>query len=144
MRELNIKPQVFLHHPGHLDILDYLIQHNALAKPYFVQRVFWQQSGIVTSQENLLFMVKNLPAETIFQTFALGLEEIQVNTVAILLGGHVRTGMEDCLNYQRGELTTGNVQLVERIVRIANDVGRRIATAQEARTMLGIGAPTHF
>ena len=138
LRERGIKPQVFLYHPGHLDILHYLIQHDALDKPYFVQMVFGQQSGIPTSMDSVLYMVRNLPDDCIFQTCALSLEEIHVNVMAILLGGHVRTGMEDSVLYQRDELAQGNVQLVERIVRIARDVGRRVATAEETREMLGI------
>lgn len=144
LREKGTKPQVFLYHPGHLDIMDYLIQHNALDKPYFVQLVFGQQSGIATNPTNLLMMVNNLPEATVFQTCALGLEAVQVNTLSILLGGHVRTGLEDCLYYQKGEQAQSNVQLVARIVRIANDLGRRAATAQEARQMLGLGAPFQY
>jgi 3-keto-5-aminohexanoate cleavage enzyme len=144
LRENGIKPQVFLYHPGHLDIMEYLIQHDALARPYFVQLVFGQQSGIATSPDNLLLMVRNLPEGAIFQTCALGLEAVHVNTLAILLGGHVRTGLEDNLWYQQGELAQSNVQLVERIARIAKDLGRRVATGPEARQMLGIGAPSAY
>lgn len=144
LRQRGIKPQVFLYHPGHLDILDYLIAHDALDKPYFVQLVFGQQSGIATSVDNVLTMLRNLPDECLFQTCALGLEEIQVNALAILLGGHVRTGLEDSLLYQRGEPAHSNVQLVERVIRLANDLGRRVATGEEARRMLGLGQPTVF
>jgi 3-keto-5-aminohexanoate cleavage enzyme len=144
LREHNIKPQVFLYHPGHLDIMEYLIQHDALAKPYFVQLVFGQQSGIATSPDNLLMMVRNLPEGSIFQTCALGLEAVHVNTLAILLGGHVRTGLEDNLWYQKGELAQSNVQLIQRLVRIANDLGRRVATGPETRQMLGLGAPSTY
>ncbi len=137
-REHGIKPQVFLYHPGHLDILDHLIARDALDKPYFVQLVFGQQSGIATSPDNVLSMIKNLPEDTIFQTCALGLEEIHVNVLSLLMGGHVRTGMEDSLLYQRGIPAQSNVQLVERVVQIASALGRRVATAEEARRMLGI------
>ena len=144
LRERNIKPQVFLYHPGHLDILEDLITHDALDKPYFVQVVFGQQSGISTSPENVLSMVRNLPEGCISQTCALGLEAVQVNALSILLGGHVRTGMEDCVMYQRDEPAQGNAQLVERIARIANDLGRPVASAEEARRMLGLGPPTQY
>ena len=144
LRERNIKPQVFLYHPGHLDILEELIARDALDRPYFVQLVFGQQSGIPTSLENVLSMVRNLPEGCIFQTCALGLEAVQVNTLSILLGGHVRTGLEDCLMYQRDEPAQSNVQLVERIARIANDLGRPVASAEEARRMLGLGPPTQY
>ncbi len=138
LRERCIKPQVFLYHPGHLDILDYLIQRDALDKPYFLQLVFGQQSGINMSMDSFLYMVRNLPEDSLFQTCALGLEEIQVNVMAMLLGGHVRTGLEDCIHYQRGELAQSNAQMVERIARIANDLGRGVATIDETRSMLGI------
>jgi len=138
LRERGIKPQVFIYHPGHLDILDYLIQRDALDKPYFLQLVFGQQSGINTSMDSFLYTVRNLPEDSLFQTCALGLEEIQVNVMAMLLGGHVRTGLEDCIHYQRGELARSNAQMVERIARIANDLGRGVATIDETRRMLGI------
>ena len=73
-----------------------------------------------------------------------GLEAVQVNTLAILLGGHVRTGLEDNLWYQRGELAQSNAQLIQRLVRIAGDLGRRVATGPETRQMLGIGAPSTY
>jgi 3-keto-5-aminohexanoate cleavage enzyme len=138
LREAGIKPQVFLYHPGHLDLLEYLIAKQALDLPYFVQLVFGQQSGINAGPESFLFMLRNLPAGCIFQTCALGLLAIQVNTMAMLLGGHVRTGMEDSLLYQKDQPVEDNVQLVDRVVRIARDLGRRVATAPETRALLGI------
>jgi 3-keto-5-aminohexanoate cleavage enzyme len=138
LREAGIKPQVFLYHPGHLDLLDYLISRDALDAPYFVQLVFGQQSGINAGPESVMYMLRNLPEQCIFQTCALGLLEVQVNTLAILFGGHVRTGMEDSLYYQRDQLVTDNTQFVERIARIGQDLGRRIATPAETRAMLGI------
>ena len=100
--------------------------------------MFGQESGIATSMESVTYTVRNLPEDSVFQTCALGLEAVQVNTMAILLGGHVRTGLEDCLHYQRGELAESNTQLVERIVRVARDLGRRPATVAETREMLGL------
>jgi 3-keto-5-aminohexanoate cleavage enzyme len=144
LRERGIKPQLFLYHPGHLDLFAYLLDHDALAPPYFVQLVFGQQSGIPYTPESVLYMVRHLPENTIYQTCALELDEIEVNLYAILLGGHVRTGMEDTIYYRRDEHATGNRQFVERIVRIATDIGRRIATPAEARAMLGLGAPSTY
>ena len=73
LRERGIKPQVFLYHPGHLDLLEYLITHDALDAPYFVQLVFGQQSGIGTSPDNVFSMVRNLPPGCIFQTLRPGI-----------------------------------------------------------------------
>ena len=138
LREKGIKPQVFLYHPGHLDILDYLIERDALEKPYFLQLVFGQESGINTSMDSFLYMVRNLPEDSVFQTCALGLEELHVNLMSMLVGGHVRTGLEDCIHYQRGELAESNAQMVARIARIAQELGRGVATVEETRAILGI------
>ena len=138
LRERGIKPQLFLDHPGLLDLMEYLIQHDALDKPYFVQLMFRQQSSIPTSPDSVLYMVGNLPEDTIFQTCALGLEAIQMNALALLLGGHVRTGTEDSILYQRNELSSGNVQLVERVVRMAEDLGTAPRPRLKTRSMLGI------
>ena len=141
LREAGIKPQVFLYHPGHLDLLEYLIARQALDPPYFVQLVFGQHSGINPGPDSVLYMLRNLPPNCLFQTCALGLHAIQVNTLALLLGGHVRTGMEDSLLFQKDQLVQDNVQFVDRVVRIAGELGRRVATAAEARAMLGLPAP---
>jgi 3-keto-5-aminohexanoate cleavage enzyme len=138
LRERGIKPQVFLYHPGHLDLLEYLITHDALDKPYFVQLVFGQQSGIPLSLDSLLFMIRNLPPDCIFQACGGGVQQIQVNVLCLMLGGHIRTGMEDSLLYQLDEPVQSNAQLVERVVRFAHDLGRRVATVEETREMLGI------
>ncbi len=63
-----------------------------------------------------------------------------MNTMSILMGGHVRTGLEDNVFYTRGVLATTNAQLVERVVRLARELGREIASTKEAREILGIGA----
>jgi 3-keto-5-aminohexanoate cleavage enzyme len=54
------------------------------------------------------------------------------------MGGHVRVGFEDNIYYRKGELATSNIQLVERIVRIANELDREVATPDEARKILNI------
>ncbi|MEE8354427.1 MAG: 3-keto-5-aminohexanoate cleavage protein, partial [Candidatus Bathyarchaeia archaeon] len=57
---------------------------------------------------------------------------------ALAMGGHIRVGMEDNIYYNRGELAKKNSQFVERIVRIAEEYGREVATPAEAREILGI------
>ena len=57
---------------------------------------------------------------------------------AIALGGHVRVGMEDNVLYSKGKLADSNVQFVERVVRVAKEFGREIATPDEAREILSL------
>jgi len=61
-----------------------------------------------------------------------------MNTVAMAMGGHVRTGLEDNIYYSKGELAKSNAQLAERLVNLANLYGRPVATPAEARNLLGL------
>ena len=61
-----------------------------------------------------------------------------MNLVALASGGHVRTGLEDNVMYHRGELAVSNRQLVERVARLAGEIGRPIATPDEARAILRV------
>jgi 3-keto-5-aminohexanoate cleavage enzyme len=61
-----------------------------------------------------------------------------MNTIGILMGGHVRVGLEDNVYYSRGRKLVSNAEAVARIVRIAHELNREIATPQQAREMLGI------
>ena len=68
---------------------------------------------------------------------AVGRQQLPMAALAIVLGGHVRVGLEDNLYYRRGELAT-NEQLVARVARIAAEMERPVATPYEARQILGI------
>ena len=67
-----------------------------------------------------------------------GAFQIPMNAMGIMLGGHVRVGMEDNVYYGKGRKLASNAEAVERVVRIAREMGREIATPQQAREMLGI------
>ncbi|MNT90042.1 3-keto-5-aminohexanoate cleavage enzyme [compost metagenome] len=64
--------------------------------------------------------------------------ELKLGAIAIALGGHVRVGFEDNVFYRKGEPATGNAQLVARIARLAAEMDRPVATAQEARALLNM------
>jgi len=94
--------------------------------------------GFAGSMKNLAFMIDQLPPGAIFNVSGIGRAQLPMNTMAILSGGHARTGLEDCVNYRRGEPAKSNAQLVERVVRLARELGREIATGDEARAILGM------
>ena len=71
---------------------------------------------------------------------AVGRDQLPMNTMAIAMGGHARTGLEDNIYYRRGELAVSNAQLVARVVRIGRELGREIASPSEARSILGLPA----
>jgi 3-keto-5-aminohexanoate cleavage enzyme len=63
-----------------------------------------------------------------------------LTTLATLMGGHVRVGLEDNVYYAKGRKASSNAELVQRSVRIAHELNRAVATPAEARTMLGISS----
>jgi 3-keto-5-aminohexanoate cleavage enzyme len=75
-----------------------------------------------------------------FSVIGVGPYQMPMTVMSILLGGHVRVGMEDNVYYARGRKLKGNAEAVARIVRIAREMGREVATPQQARQMLGISA----
>jgi 3-keto-5-aminohexanoate cleavage enzyme len=70
---------------------------------------------------------------------AIGQAQLPLNAYCILAGGHVRTGLEDNLFYRRGERAT-NAELVARVVRLAHELQRPVATPDEARAILSVSA----
>jgi 3-keto-5-aminohexanoate cleavage enzyme len=98
------------------------------------------EGGIPATIENLLLMrdtvEKLYGSESLWMVTAIGKYETPLCSHAILLGGDVRVGFEDNIYYSKGIKAESNAQLVERMVRIANEVGREIATAEEAREIL--------
>jgi len=73
-----------------------------------------------------------------FSAFAAGRHQMQFCTHSAWLGGHVRVGLEDSLYIGKGVLATGNAQQVRKVRAIVEDLGRRIATPDDARRMLAL------
>ena len=85
-------------------------------------------------------MRRLLPAGTPWSVCAIGAAQLPINAYCILAGGHVRTGLEDNLWYGRGDRAT-NGRLVERVVRLAAELRRPVATPDQARELLGVRVP---
>jgi 3-keto-5-aminohexanoate cleavage enzyme len=117
--------------------------------PYFINIVLGVnafQGALPYTPKILQLMVDHLPAGAIFNVSAIGSAQLPATTQALLLGGHVRVGLEDNLYYAKGDLAT-NVRLMERMVRIVRELGFEPATPAEARDMMGLkplrqGAPS--
>jgi 3-keto-5-aminohexanoate cleavage enzyme len=93
------------------------------------------------SAKHLIHLVDLLPTDSIFSVLGVGLQaEFEATTMSILLGGNVRVGFEDNIHIEDGKLAESNAKLVAKIVRIAKELGREIASPAEAREMLGIPA----
>src|SRR5919205_2348129 len=95
------------------------------------------QGGMPYSHDLLAAMVRLLPPQSIWCLSAIGPTQLPGTTQALLLGGHVRVGLEDNNYYSKGVLAT-NQMLVARTVRIARELNLEIASPAEARDILGL------
>ena len=99
------------------------------------------RGGSPGTVKQLIHMLDMIPGDALWSVCGIGRAQLPLGMTAMAMGGHVRTGLEDNIYYHKGELATSNAQLVERLVRIAGEIGRPIATPDDARTMLGIRTP---
>jgi len=142
MLEKRIKPEFEIYGLGGMFELNYLIENMSITKPYLIDFVLdmqrTAQSATPFTPKNLMHFVEQLPLDSMFMTMGVAIAETPAVVQSILLGGHARVGFEDNLYYSRGVLAKSNAELVARIARIGSDLGRTIATPDEARRLLGI------
>lgn len=142
MQERGIKPEWEVFSPTHiLQDVTRLIEKGYDKPPYYINMVLGADRGfqgaMPYSEDILTAMVKMLPPQSIFCVSAIGPAQLPATTQAILLGGHVRVGLEDNNYLSRGVLAT-NEALVERAAHIVSTLGHAPATSSEARDMLGL------
>jgi 3-keto-5-aminohexanoate cleavage enzyme len=141
MLDCGIKPELEVYNPSMFGEVANLIERGLLAEPCYINFVMnvGGMGGYPGTPRNLLTMVDGLPPDAVFNVSGVGSAQIAMSTMAILLGGHVRVGLEDNVLYRKGELAASNSQFVARVARIAGELGRQVATPKEAREILGIG-----
>lgn len=138
MKEKGIKPEIEIFEPGMIENALRLVKKGLLELPLHFDFVLGVPGAMTGTIDDLLFLVNKLPKGCTWSVAGIGRYELPLAVHAIVMGGHVRVGFEDNIYYRKGELAASNAQLVERIARIAKEVGREIATSDEAREILGI------
>ncbi|MFB6148893.1 MAG: 3-keto-5-aminohexanoate cleavage protein [Halobacteriales archaeon] len=138
MLEKDIKPEIEVFNNGHLNEVHALMDRTDLASPPYINCIVGSGTLTPPTPENFLNLLHNLPDGAEFNTLGIGPHQLPFATLGILLGGHVRVGLEDNVYYARGELAESNAQLVERIVDIAERLGRPVATPAEVRDLLDL------
>lgn len=133
----NIKPEIEAFDLGMIDNTFFLMKEGVLKPPLQFNLVMNVRGSAFGTPRNLLHMVESLPEGSTFTVSGIGPSQLPMTTMSILLGGHVRTGLEDTILYDKGVLAS-NQMLVERVVRIAKELGREIATPEEARKILSM------
>jgi len=123
---------------GHIANILELVDRGVLEPPLHFSIVLGIMGGAAASPGNLLRMVELLPEGSTWQVVTVGKYHLRTTVMAMSMGGNVRTGLEDTIYFQKGELVQSNAQLIERMVRLAREIGREPATVDEARALLEI------
>jgi len=118
-----------------VNILD-LVDMKVLKPPLHFSLVLGIGGGAPATVNNLIQLVDQLPKGSTWQVVTVGRYNLRLTTIAMCMGGNIRTGLEDTLHYQRGEMVQNNAQLVKRMVRLAKELGREPATVEETKEML--------
>jgi len=141
MLEKGIKPELEVWTTGHYTLVRNLISQGLVKPPYMIQFVMGFGGGAYATPKEVIHLMECAPKPSVFSVLGVGLYQTAMVATGLVLGINVRTGMEDNVLYKKGELCKDNAQLVERVVRMARDLGREIATPRQAREMLGL-SPT--
>jgi uncharacterized protein (DUF849 family) len=136
MNELGIKPEHECFDLGHVGSLEPLVHKGVLHPPLHVSCVMGVLGGVPPTPRNLAAMVDNLPDRSHWGLIGISREQWTLVAAALALGGSVRVGLEDNFYLPDGKMARSNGDLVARARRMAEDVGRRVATVDDARRML--------
>lgn len=140
-KEAGTKPEFEIYDAGMVNNVATLIKMGLVQKPVYIQFVMGVLGGITASCENLLFLVdyaRRLIADFEFSVCVAGRAQFPLCTQSLLLGGNVRVGLEDNLYLEKGRMARSNAEQVEKIARMAKELGIEAATPSEARKILGL------
>lgn len=138
MVDRGIKPELEVFNDGHLNEVHGLLDRRELADPVYATLIFGPGTLTRPTPRNFLTSIDDLPEGAQFNTLGFGRHQLPFATMGILFGGHVRVGLEDNVYYREGELAESNAQLVERVVRVAEELGREVASPAQTRELLGL------
>ena len=139
MIERGIKPEYECFEMGHLDtILTMAHKGEVPGAPMQFNFVLGVPGCTPATPDNLAWLVKNIPAGSTWTATGIGRHAFTMAAVAIVMGGNVRVGFEDNLNLAKGVPAKSNGELVAKVVRLANELGRPVADSTEARRILGL------
>jgi 3-keto-5-aminohexanoate cleavage enzyme len=138
MRSMGVKPELEIFDSGMIVTCLRLREEGKLRDPLYFQFVLGSPWGAQATPRSLLYLQEQIPANAVWSAIGIGPGHLPISVMAMVMGGHVRVGLEDNIYFSRGILARSNAQSVERMVRIANAYGRDIASPNDARAVLGI------
>jgi 3-keto-5-aminohexanoate cleavage enzyme len=141
MRRLGIKPEHECFDVGHVGSLAPLVDMGLLEAPLHADFVMGVVGGVPATARNLAMMAENLPAgRHHWGVIGIGRGQWTMVAAALTLGGSIRVGLEDNFYLPDGRMARSNGELIAKARRLTEDCGRRPATVEEARALLGISA----
>ena len=142
MKELGIQPEHECFDAGHVANVDPLIDMGLLEEPLQISLVMGVVGGIRPTPRNVEVMADQIPGgaegSNNWQVIGISRDQWKLLGAAVVLGGNVRAGVEDNLYLPDGSMAKSNGDLVEKARQIVEDAGRRVATIDEARKLLGL------
>ncbi len=141
MLDMQIKPELEAFDVGFIQQGRKLIESGLVREPAHFQLVMGVDGGIPATPGNLLHMQGQLPPTATYVVAGMSRMQLPMTTMAVLMGGHVRVGLEDNLYLKKGVLAR-NEELVARARHLADDLQREVATPEEARKIMGLSRRT--
>ena len=140
IRDVGVLPELEVFEAGHLLLAKRMIENGHIKSPGMFQiclGVAWAQPA---TPEAMSYMRGLLPGASPWFAFGVSLYQFPMVAQAVLLGGHVRVGLEDNLYLEKGKLAPSNAALVEKAAKIIEILGDIVATPADARQILGLKA----
>lgn len=134
-----VKPEIEVFEMGHIELGKKLVADGLIGTPPLFQICLGISYGAPSTPETMLAMRNNLPAGAVWSGFGIGRMQFPLVAQAVLLGGHVRVGLEDNLYISKGKLAASNAELVARAVEIVRLIGGDIASPADARQIFHLG-----
>jgi 3-keto-5-aminohexanoate cleavage enzyme len=139
MIEHGVKPEIEVFEAGMIETAVRMERRGLLHPPLHFNLVMGVPGAVPATPRQLLNLVDELPTGSTWTVSGIGRGQLTMSALGIVLGGHVRTGLEDNIYFRRGQPAKSNAELVERVVRLAGELDRPVATVSEARETLGLG-----
>ena len=138
MKEKGVKPELEIFDVGMMVTCLRMRDEGHFEEPLHFQFVLGTPWGIPATPKSFLHLYDYLPENSTWSVIGIGKSHLPMAMMSLIMGGHIRVGMEDNIYYEKGVLAKSNAQFVERIARIAREYGREIASPEEARKILGL------
>ena len=140
-RGVGTMPELEVFDTGDINLAKALIGQGVIGRPAFFQMVLGASYGAAATPETMIYMRDLLPEGSLWAAFGIGQHAFPMLAQALLLGGHVRIGLEDNYYLEKGRRAASNAELVDKAVGIMRALGHEPATPAEARQILGLRQP---